>query len=205
MIRLGHGFFFTHVGLSLTQFRMALISDMKIAILATHGARQDEIAVIREQLEQSGITVLITAPVSGEIDTEGEKRNRMKIDLGVSDAVGKNLDGLIIPGTTSDALISSTEVLHLISQTFRAGKVIGVMGSGIAVAIAAGLSFRAEAKSREASGEADSRTKDWSGNATLTVDENLIIATRDTNPVAFVMAFSDLLRARIRKTPPVAI
>lgn len=184
---------------------MALISDMKIAILATHGARHDEIALIREQLEQSGITALITAPVSGEIDTAGENGNRMKIDLAVSDAVTKNLDGLIIPGTTSDVLLGNTEVLHLISETFKAGKVIGVMGDGVKVAMTAGISFGSESKSREASGGADGRTNDRSRNATLTVDENLIIGAGDTNPVTFVMAFSDLLRARIRKTPPVAI
>ena len=184
---------------------MALVSNMKIAVLATDGVPQEQLAQIREQLEQSGLSVLIASLRYGEIVSSGKNGTRIKVDIPVHDLTAADLDGLIVPAQSLPVdLANDPDVAELICELVVTGKLVGAIGSGVLVLAGTnaihGRSVGVADEYRE--GLASAGIK--SNGPSLTVDGALITCPDDSLS-SFTTAFYDAISTKIRRKPPVQI
>lgn len=184
---------------------MALVSNMRIAILASNGVKQEQLSQIREDLEQSGLAVIIASLRSGEIVSSGKNGTRLKVDLPVHDLTAADLDGLIVPALASPTdLANDADVADLITDLVATGKLVGAIGSGVLViAGTQAINGRSVGLADEFRGELASGAVKSNG-PRLTVDGN-VITCPDDSLSPFITAFYDAISGKIRRKPPVQI
>jgi protease I len=184
---------------------MALVSNMKIAVLARHGVIQEQLALIREQLEQSGLSVIIASQRLGEVVSSGKNGTRIKVDIPVHDLTAADLDGLIIPAQLLPAeLGSDPDVIELISELIVTGKLVGAIGSGVLVLAGTKAIHGRLVGVSDEDRESLASTGVRPNGPCLTVDGALITCPDDSLS-AFTTAFYDAISSRIRRKPPVQI
>lgn len=122
---------------------MAELNGRKIAILATNGFEQDELAVPLRKLREAGAEVEIVSPESGEI--RGWKYTdwgeAFPVDRKLSDADSHDYDALVLPGgqINPDLLRVQPEAVDFVRQFFNEGKTIAAVCHAPWLLIEAGL------------------------------------------------------------------
>lgn len=122
---------------------MAELDGRKIAILATNGFEQDELAVPLRKLGEAGAAVEIVSPESGEIRCwkYTDWGDSFPVDRKLSDAHSKDYDALVLPGgqINPDLLRVRPEVIEFVQEFYNQGKTIAAVCHAPWLLIEAGL------------------------------------------------------------------
>lgn len=122
---------------------MAALDGRKIAILATNGFEQDELAVPLKKLREAGAEVHVVSPEEGEI--RGWKYtdwgDSFPVDRKLAEARADNYDALVLPGgqINPDLLRVKPEAIELIRSFFDSGKTIAAVCHAPWLLIEAGI------------------------------------------------------------------
>lgn len=107
------------------------ISNVKIAIMATHGFEQAELEVPRDRLKAAGATVHVVAPAPGEI--RGWDRtdwgHPVPVDLTLDQAKAEDYDAIVLPGgqINPDLLRINARALDFIRDFHRQNKPVAAV------------------------------------------------------------------------------
>ena len=116
---------------------MNLISDQQIAILADHGVNQNELGVIRDRLEKSGVHVHVVSARKTEVKAWKDDNwgIRIKVDRQISEVNPEDFRGILIPCGVlhADTMRENSQIRDFVKQLFASGRLIGAMGHGIQV------------------------------------------------------------------------
>ena len=119
------------------------LSGKKIAILATHGFEQSELAEPKKALEGAGAEALVVSPTKGKVKGWKGKDwgEEVKVDLVLSDAKAEDFDGLVLPGgvLNPDQLRIDPEAVRFVQAFFEAKKPVGAICHGPWTLINAGV------------------------------------------------------------------
>ncbi|HEY2344111.1 MAG TPA: type 1 glutamine amidotransferase domain-containing protein [Chthoniobacteraceae bacterium] len=115
----------------------------RVAILATDGFEQAELAEPKQALEEAGAKVSIVSLKTGKIQgmKHLEKGDSFDVDLALAKANADDFDALMLPGglANPDTLRSTKEALDFTRKFFSAGKPVAAICHGPQVLIDAGL------------------------------------------------------------------
>ena len=107
------------------------LQGMRVAILATDGVEQSELAVPKHALEEAGAKTTLLAPKSGKIQAmkHDEKVDQFTVDALLDWAKPDDFDGVLLPGgaLNADALRMESAAREFITKIDRAGKPIAVI------------------------------------------------------------------------------
>jgi protease I len=119
------------------------LKGKKVAILATDGFEQSELAEPLEALENAGATVHIVSPKAGAI--KGWKHTQwgdsFAVDATLDDADPRHYDALVLPGgvMNPDKLRRDPKVQQFVRSFFEEGKPVGAICHGPWTLIDAGV------------------------------------------------------------------
>jgi protease I len=117
--------------------------NKRVAILATDGFEQAELAEPKHALEEAGAKVSIVSLKTGKIQgmKHLEKGDSFEVDLALAKANADDFDALMLPGglANPDTLRSTKEALDFTRKFFAAGKPVAAICHGPQVLIDAGL------------------------------------------------------------------
>ncbi|WP_415327589.1 type 1 glutamine amidotransferase domain-containing protein [Chryseobacterium sp. MMS23-Vi53] len=106
----------------------------KIAILATHGFEESELASPKEYLEQQGWTAHIISPESGSIKAWAEKDwgKEYPVDKTLNEASASDYDALVLPGgvINPDQLRTNEKALSFVKDFFQQHKPVAAICHG---------------------------------------------------------------------------
>jgi protease I len=180
---------------------MAHLKDKRVALLATSGFEQSELAEPLRNLKDAGATVHIVALEPGTIRgwNHGEWADEFDVDRTV-DAVGvDDYDALVLPGgvINPDKLRRSDDAVALVRDFARSGKPVAAICHGPWMLIQADVvngrrmtSFFSIRKDMENAGA------DWVDEEVV-VDGNLITSRNPDDIPAFNEAIRDALGERV--------
>jgi protease I len=107
------------------------LHGMKVAILATDGVEQSELAVPRQVLEEAGAKTTLLAPKSGKIQAmkHDEKVEQFTVDALLDWAKPDDYDAVLLPGgaLNADALRMESAAREFVKKIDHAGKPIAVI------------------------------------------------------------------------------
>ena len=113
---------------------MSILSNKKVAILATNGFEQSELDSPKAALEQAGAEVHVISPEEGSIKGWKDKNwgNDVKVDKQLSQANAADYDALMLPGgvMNPDKLRMDKDAIAFASHFFEAGKPIAAICHG---------------------------------------------------------------------------
>ena len=119
------------------------LNGLKIAILATDGVEEVELAEPRKALEEAGAKTTLLAPKSGKIQAmrHDEKAGQFTVDAVLDWAKAGDFDAVLLPGgaLNADALRMEDPARRFIGQMDKAGKPIAVICHAPWLLISAGL------------------------------------------------------------------
>lgn len=106
----------------------------KIAILATHGFEESELASPKEHLEQQGWTAHIISPESGTIKAWAEKDwgKEYPVDKTLDEVSASDYDALVLPGgvINPDQLRTNDKALSFVKDFFQQQKPVAAICHG---------------------------------------------------------------------------
>lgn len=110
------------------------LKNIKIAILATNGFEQSELAKPKEALEAAGAIVKIVSPQSGMIKGWTNKNwgDAFKVDIELKDAKADEFEALVLPGgvMNPDQLRIATGAIEFIKAFVKTNKPIAAICHG---------------------------------------------------------------------------
>lgn len=119
------------------------LKGKKIAILATNGFEQSELAEPRKNLENAGAKVEILSIQEGKIKGwhKTDWGDSVKVDRLVSDAVPADYDALVLPGgqMNPDSLRISKPAVSFVREFILTGKPVAAICHGPVILIEAGV------------------------------------------------------------------
>jgi protease I len=119
------------------------LKGKKVAILATDGFEQSELAEPLEALESAGATVHIVSPKAGAIKgwKHTEWGDSFAVDATLDDADPQHYDALVLPGgvMNPDKLRRDPKVQQFVRSFFEEGKPVGAICHGPWTLIDAGV------------------------------------------------------------------
>ena len=119
------------------------LTGKQIAILATDGFEQSELAEPLKNLTAHGATVRIVAPEAGKIKgwTSGDWGDSFEVDLTLDDADPGAFDALVLPGgvINPDKLRTVPEAIRFMTDMAEAGKPVAAICHGPWLLAEAGL------------------------------------------------------------------
>ena len=119
------------------------LQGIRVAILATNGFEDAELAEPRKALEEAGARVQIVAPKSGSIYgmKHHDKAGEVKVDLSLSSAESREFDAAMLPGgaLNADALRVEKDAQRFVQEMHRAGKPIAFICHAPWLLVSAGL------------------------------------------------------------------
>jgi protease I len=122
---------------------MAELDGRKIAILATNGFEQDELAIPLRKLREAGAEVEIVSPESGEIRgwKHADWGDSFPVDRKLSDVRSEDYDALVLPGgqINPDLLRVRPEVIEFVKEFYNEGKTVAAVCHAPWLLIEAGL------------------------------------------------------------------
>ncbi len=113
---------------------MSKLSGKRVAILATDGFEQSELAVPHERLSVAGATVTIISPEAGKI--RGWKHtdwgDSFTVDLPLREASVEDFDCLVLPGgqINPDKLRAEPQAVEFVREFFNSGKPVAAICHG---------------------------------------------------------------------------
>jgi protease I len=119
------------------------ITQQKIAILATDGVEQSELAEPRKALDEAGATTELISIKSGEITgwNHTDWGETFQVDKVVDDVDASEYDGLVLPGgvMNPDKLRMNTKAVSFVKKFFDEGKPVASICHGPWLLIEAGV------------------------------------------------------------------
>jgi protease I len=119
------------------------LEGRKVAILATHGFEQAELAEPQKALRETGATVHVVSPEKGSIRGFRHLKpgDEVAVDRVLTEAKAEDYDALVMPGGlfNPDQLRINETALRFVREFFRAGKPVGAICHGPQVLISADL------------------------------------------------------------------
>ncbi|HEY8150259.1 MAG TPA: type 1 glutamine amidotransferase domain-containing protein [Vicinamibacteria bacterium] len=119
------------------------LKGKKVAILATDGFEQSELAEPLEALEKAGATAHIVSPKAGAIKgwKHAEEGDSFAVDATLDQADPQHYDALVLPGgvMNSDKLRRDPKVQQFVRSFFEEGKPVGAICHGPWTLIDAGV------------------------------------------------------------------
>lgn len=111
-----------------------VLKGKRIAILATDGVEQSELAKPREAFDAAGARTVLVAPRAGHIQGVEAHQNgrRFAVDVELIDADPDSFDALLLPGGVAnpDALRTLPEAVSFVRHFAEAGKPIAAICHG---------------------------------------------------------------------------
>ena len=111
-----------------------LLEGLRVAILATDGVEESELAQPREILEENGAQTVLIAPRAGSIQamSHHEKSRQFEVDLPLDQARPEEFDAVLLPGgaLNADALRAEPKAKEFVQRMDEAGRPIAVICHG---------------------------------------------------------------------------
>jgi protease I len=167
-------------------------ASRRVAILASDGFEQSELAGPRTALEGAGFTVQIVSPQAGEIRGWKHKDwgDPVEVDVKLGDASPDDYEALVLPGgvINPDRLRTLPEAVEFVRAFDRAGKPLAAICHGPWMLVEAGIADGREVTSwpsvRTDLENAGARWRD----AEVVVDGHLITSRKPDDVPAFSRA-----------------
>jgi protease I len=177
-----------------------------VAILATHGVDEAEMAAACATLEAAGARVDLVAPEPGRVQAcrQLEPADTLAVQRTTSAADASDYAGLVLPGgaVSADALRLDREAVRLVRSFFAAAKPVGAIGHGPWLLVEADAvrhrSLTSWPSLRTDITNADGRWVDEE----VCVDRGLVTSRRPADLPAFCTRLVDELAAAGRGVPP---
>jgi protease I len=119
------------------------LEGMRVAILATNGVQETELAEPRKALESAGVQTTLIAPQAGTIQSSigGKEGQQFLVDATFDSFNPADFDAVLLPGgaANADALRREFKAKEFICEIDRAGKPIAAICHGPWLLISAGL------------------------------------------------------------------
>ncbi|MBA3603660.1 MAG: type 1 glutamine amidotransferase [Parachlamydiaceae bacterium] len=110
------------------------LKNIKIAILATDGFEQSELALPKKAIEEAGGEVIIVSPSQGKIRGWKAKDwgDEFPVDLDLSEAKAVEFDGLMLPGgvMSPDTLRINPDAINFVKSFLNSDKPIAAICHG---------------------------------------------------------------------------
>jgi len=120
-----------------------VLEGMRVAILATDGVQETELAEPRKALQDAGARTTLIAPKVGTIQASkhGEKAKEFRVDATLASVNPADFDAVLLPGgaLNADALRAESKAKEFVREIDKAGKPIAVICHGPWLLISAGL------------------------------------------------------------------
>lgn len=120
-----------------------VLNGLRVAILATDGVEQSELAEPRKALDQAGASTFLLAPNLGKIQAmkHHDKADTSTVDLLLGRAKPDDFDAVLLPGgaLNADALRMDETAQDFIKKIEKAGKPIAVICHAPWLLVSAGL------------------------------------------------------------------
>ena len=120
-----------------------VLEGFRVAILATNGVQETELAEPRKALEDAGARTTLIAPKAGTIQASkhGKKTREFHVDETFDSANPAHFDGVLLPGgvLNAAALRAEPKAKEFVREIDKAGKPIAVICHGPWLLISAGL------------------------------------------------------------------
>lgn len=117
--------------------------DKRVAILATNGFEESELASPKEAMEKEGFKVDIVSPESGTIKSwnKGNWSKEYKVDKTLSQVSADDYNALVLPGgvINPDHLRTNKEALSFVKDFFEQKKPVAAICHGPWTLISAGV------------------------------------------------------------------
>jgi len=117
------------------------LNGKKVAILATDGFEQSELAQPKKALEAAGATTHIVSPESGSIKGWKDQNwgDEFRVDVKLSDANAADYNALVLPGgvMNPDKLRLEKDAVAFVKAFFEAGKPVAAICHGPQILIEA--------------------------------------------------------------------
>jgi protease I len=121
----------------------ANLAGMKVAILATNGVEQAELAEPRKALDETGATTILATPGNKPIQAmkHDDKADTFESDRAIDDLNAEEFDAVLLPGgaLNADALRVDEDAQKFVQEIDRAQKPIAVICHGSWLLISAKL------------------------------------------------------------------
>ncbi|MBW4660428.1 MAG: type 1 glutamine amidotransferase [Drouetiella hepatica Uher 2000/2452] len=112
----------------------SILSNRKVAILATDGFEQVELTQPKQALEAAGAQVHIVSPKSDSVEgwNHFDKGDRFPVDISLEQANPSDYDALMLPGGVAnpDQLRIQPQAVQFIKAFFEAGKPVAAICHG---------------------------------------------------------------------------
>lgn len=123
---------------------MAVLSGLRVAVLATDGFEESELTEPVKALKEAGAQVTVLSPKTGEIQgmsQDKEKAGKIKVDRALEDARAEEFDAAHLPGGTvnADSMRMVPEVQRFLREMQQAGKPISAICHAAWELVSAGL------------------------------------------------------------------
>jgi protease I len=119
------------------------LNGLRIAILATDGVEQAELAEPKRALEEAGAVTTLIAPKAGKIQAmkHDEKSGQFPVDVDLNHANADEFDAILLPGgaLNADSLRMEETAQEFVRKIDRAGKPIAVICHAPWLLLSAGL------------------------------------------------------------------
>jgi protease I len=119
------------------------LHGLRVAILATDGFEEAELAEPRKALDEAGAKTTVLAPKGGEIQgfNHDEKAEKVSVDMELAAAKAADFDAVLLPGgaINADALRMNSDAQKFVQEMDKAGKPIAVICHAPWLLISAGL------------------------------------------------------------------
>jgi protease I len=182
---------------------MPNLKGIRVAILATNGVEQAELAEPRKFLEQAGAITTLISPTPGQIQAmkHDEKSDNFKVDLETSKADPDDFDAVLLPGgaMNADHLRMDEDARSFVEEIDEDEKPIAVICHGPWLLASAGLTegrkmtsyYTIQDDLRNAGAE-------WSDQEVVR-DRNWVSSRQPSDIPAFNEAMGELFEKTVRK------
>lgn len=120
-----------------------VLEGLRVAILATNGVQETELAEPRKALENAGARTMLIAPKPGMIQSSkhGEKKREFLVDATFDNVNAADFDAVLLPGgaMNAGALRAEPKAKEFVREIDKAGKPIAVICHGPWLLISANL------------------------------------------------------------------
>jgi protease I len=182
---------------------MPELNGIRVAILATDGVEQAELAEPRKFLEENGAQTTLISPKAGQIQAmkHDEKGETFKVDMPITQADPEDFDAVLLPGgaLNADFLRMDDDARAFVQEMDEDDKPLGVICHGSWLLISADLVegrhltsyYTIQDDLRNAGAE-------WDDQESVR-DRNWVSSRQPADIPAFNEAFAELLQESVKK------
>lgn len=182
---------------------MPELNGIRIAILATDGVEQAELAEPRKFLEQQGAHTTLISPKAGQIQAmkHDEKGDKFKVDLPITQADPEDFDAVLLPGgaLNADFLRMDDDARAFVQEMDDDEKPFGVICHAPWLLISSDLvEGRHMTSYYTIQDDLRNAGAEWEDQETVR-DRNWVTSRQPADIPAFNEAFGDLLKETVKK------